>query len=376
MDAYSATTFKSCLKQQMKLRISLLIVFSCIMTASDWVIAITRSHTKALAVDAAPSTCIHLGRLISIQGQVQLKRKYWSDYHPTAVGAELCFGDLLRPVQGTKAIVQCADPHQNFWTVPDGVISGAVEGCRPPKKPIHTITKPINPTREPLARPMPYIISPKRTWLLSDKPTLRWQAVPGATSYVVRVSGPGVDWKTESSTTEIVYPGKPPLKPLEEGYLLTVEADNGESAALGLFGLLEKNQAALVRATAERIARQNLAQEAKTLATAELYIGQGLIAEATELLSASVALGSKTAAIHQMLGDLYVQVQLFHLAKKNYLQAVALATTTKDIEGQAVAAARLREVYVALGNLDAAAYWQQQVQKSFQALLSLKPIAH
>lgn len=356
----------------MKLSLTISIFVGLIL--SDWM-TISQLPSSALAVEVLDNNCVHVGRIISVRGQVQLRRQDWSDYHPTAVGAELCLGDLLLPAKGAQIVVQCADPSQNLWTVPNGQPSGAARGCRPPKEPIHTITKPIAPTREPLAHRIPYIISPKKTWLLNTKPTLRWIAVPGATSYVVRVSGPGVNWNTEVKTASVVYPGKPPLKS-GEGYLLTVSADNGEAPARAIFGLLDGNKAQRVRAAAERIAKQNLDKDAKTLALAELYIGQGLIAEVPELLEALVAKRTKTAVVYYILGGLYAQVELFHQAQKSYLQAVDLATTAKDIEGQAAAAARLGEVEEILGNLDTAAYWRKQAQKGYQVLLSLKPITH
>jgi hypothetical protein len=336
----------------------------------DWTVISHRP--SALAVEVWDNNCVHAGRIISVQGQVQLRRKDWSDYHPTAVGAQLCLGDLLLPAKGTEVVVQCADPSQDLWTVPEGQPSGTARGCRPPKEPIHTLSKPLAPSRELLASGIPNIISPKKTWLMDDKPTLRWIKVPGAVSYVVRVSGPGVNWNTEVTKTEVVYPGKPPLKP-GEGYLLTVWADNGETPARAIFGLLDGNKAVHVRAAKERVARQNLNDEAKALAIAEVYIGQGLIAEATELLEALVAKGTKAAAVYHMLGDLYAQVDWLRRAQSNYLQAVDLATTAKDIEGQAAAAARLAEVEEALGNLDTATYWRKQAQKGYQALLALKP---
>lgn len=357
----------------MKRSVSIPILLSLILTATDWVTASYGAPTATLAVEASSDTCKPVGRLISVQGKVQLKRKSLPNYHPTAVGAVLCLGDLLQPAKGARVMVQCAEPNQNPWTVPDGVPSGAAIGCRPPNEPIHTITGPITPTRDPLASRIPYIISPNNTWLLNALPTLRWQAVPGATSYTVRVSGPGVNWETEVSTTTVVYPGKPPLKPVEEGYLLMVEANNGESPAKATFGLLDENKVTRVRAAALALDRQNLADEAKTLALADLYIGQELIAEAIDLLEGLVAKGSKTAAVYYTLGDLYAQVELLRQAEENYLKAVELATTAKDIEGQAAAAARLGEVYAALGNSDKASHWLKEAQKSFTIL---KPVAY
>ncbi|MBD0363728.1 MAG: tetratricopeptide repeat protein [Coleofasciculus sp. C3-bin4] len=327
-----------------------------------------------LAVETKANSCVQVGRLISVRGSVQLKRQAWSDYHPTAIGAVLCLGDLLRPAKGARVIVQCADPNQNPWTVPDGVPSGVANGCREPSKPRYNPSSPIPPTRTETAGRIPYIISPRSTSLLNNKPTLRWQTVPGATSYSVRLSGPGVNWETEVSTTEVVYPGEPPLKPVEEGYLLTVEADNGEKPAKATFSLLNENNTQRVRVAADRIASQNLPEDAKALALADLYIGQELIAEAVEVLEASVVKGSQTAAMYHTLGDLYGQMELLSQAEKYYLKAFELAMTANDIEGQGAAAARLGEVYAAMGNSEEASRWQKEAQQRYQTLgVSLNP---
>ncbi len=358
----------------MKRRVLRSIVLSLMLVVTERAIAYPRESTATLAVKVSSDTCVPVGRLISVQGQVQLKRMGWSGYHPTAVGARLCLRDLLQLAKGAKAIVKCAEPAQNPWTVPEGTW-GVGNGCREPRERRYTLPGSISPTRriETAAR-IPYIISPYSTSLLNDKPKLRWQAVPGATSYTVRVSGPGVKWETEVSTTEVVYPGEPPLKPVEEGYLLTVEADNGEKPAKATFRLLDESKAQQVQAAALALNRQNLAEEANTLALADLYIGQELIAEALEVLEASVAKGSQTAAIYHTLGDLYGQMELLSQAEKHYLKAFELATTANNIEGQADAAARLGEVYAALGNLEEASRWQKEAQERYQALgVSLNP---
>lgn len=127
----------------MKRSMSISIVLSLMLTAIDWVSASHGQSTAKLAVAASTDSCIQVGRIVSVQGEVQLKRKGWSDYHPTAVDALLCLGDLLRPAKGARVVVDCADPNQNSWTVPQGVPSGAAIGCRPRDKPIHTITGPL-----------------------------------------------------------------------------------------------------------------------------------------------------------------------------------------------------------------------------------------
>ena len=347
----------------MNTRLPTIIYFVLLLVATPAIIA----NQKKVVAKPASNSCVHLGRLVSIRGQVQLKRQNWSSYRSTAIGAALCQGDLLQPNRGARAIVQCADPNQNLWIVPDNIPSGVASGCHLPTQPVHTTTQPITPTRDPFLNRIPYIIYPHRTWLLSHKPTLRWTAVPGANNYVVRVRGAGVNWVREVNTTSIVYPGEPPLKPVESGYLLTVEADSGGPPTKATFGLLERQQATLVQAAVERITQADLTSEAKTLALAELYIGRGLIAEATQLLEA--ATGSQIPAVHYLLGELYAQIELFPQAVASYQQASKLALINKDTEAQAMAAYRLAEVYQVLGQEDKASYWLKQAHIVYSKLL-------
>ncbi|MBW4637639.1 MAG: hypothetical protein KME05_05275 [Gloeocapsa sp. UFS-A4-WI-NPMV-4B04] len=358
----------------MKSRIPLTIFFSLLLITTDGGIANQKKVVAETTSKVSTNSCVHVGRLVTIQGKLQLKRQNWSEYQPTAIGSVLCQGDLIQSTKGTRAIVQCTDSNQNLWIVPAGLTAGVESGCQPPDEPVYTRTRPIPPTRDPLASGIPDIITPKQTWLLGNKPTLRWIAVPGTTVYVVKVSGPGVHWVREVNATSIVYPGNPPLR-AGEGYLMVVNANNGATAKT-IFSLLDEKRAALVRTAVERIARQNLNDEAKALAIAEVYVGQGLTTEATELLETLVGKNTKTVAIYQMLGDLFVQVRLLRQAESNYLKAVDLAAIGNDIEGQAVAAARLGEVYAALGNSDAATYWHKQAQKGYQILLSSQPVAN
>lgn len=347
---------------------SILISMVLALTAIDWLVV---SHTNPSVTQAAKvpnTTCVHVGRLVDIQGKVQLKRKEWLGYHPASIGTELCVGDFVQPAKGAKVLVQCADLDQNLWIVPGSLPSSAANGCRPPNETIFSMTEPIIRTHHRFAH-IPYIISPSNTWLLGNKPTIRWQSVPGATSYVVRVAGPGVDWIREVNTTSIVYPGEPPLTSLTDDYLITVVADNGAASDKATFSLLDDpKKATRVKVAVERLNRHGLSDEEKTLAVAEIYLAQGLIAEATELLEVSVAKGSQTAAVYYILGNLYTHLELFRQAEKTFLQAVKLATTTNDIEGQLVASARLWELYTELGESDAAIYWHKQTQDKYQTL--------
>ncbi|GAB4206270.1 MAG: hypothetical protein Fur006_63230 [Coleofasciculaceae cyanobacterium] len=59
-----------------------------------------------------------VGWILQATGEVLLKRKEWSDYQPTTVGAKLYPGDLLQPLRGARVVVQCADG-RTVWPVPE-----------------------------------------------------------------------------------------------------------------------------------------------------------------------------------------------------------------------------------------------------------------
>lgn len=129
--------------------IFLSLMLSLMLTASDWAIATHWQSTAKPRVETSSNTCVPVGRLISVHGRVQLKRRQtWLNYQPTDAGAVLCLGDLLQPAKRAKAIVQCANPKQNPWIVPNDVPSGAAQGCNSPDRPIYTLTGAIIPTRD------------------------------------------------------------------------------------------------------------------------------------------------------------------------------------------------------------------------------------
>lgn len=141
----------------MKHSVSISMLLSIALTSANWVTSGYGNATTPVANEVSNNTCAAVGRLVSVQGKVRLQRQGRSDYHPISVGAVLCVGDLLWPTKGATVVVHCTDPDANFWTVPSGRLSSAVSGCPSPDEPIHTITGPIVPTRNPVARHIPYI---------------------------------------------------------------------------------------------------------------------------------------------------------------------------------------------------------------------------
>jgi hypothetical protein len=326
-----------------------------------------------LAESATANSCVQVGRIARVQGEVLLKREEWPDFHPATVGTILCLGDQLRPAKGSQVRVQCADANQTLWTVRDGMTSGAANGCPKPAEPRNTPFGSTPPSRgETLASSrIPYIISPRRTLLLTTSPTLRWHGVSGAKSYTVRVRGEGEDyWKTEVSGTEVVYAGNP-LKP-GVYYSVIVETDNQRDSreedleGLG-FKLLDEQEQSQLQTARNQLTKQELDEQAFALSLADLYIRYDLKAEAIATLEALVNKGTTTAAVYRTLGELYRRVGLPPLAQSAYLRAIELASTS-DIEAQAEANASLGEVYAALGEKNKAIQYINQALIKYESL--------
>ncbi|MEG4272325.1 MULTISPECIES: tetratricopeptide repeat protein [unclassified Microcoleus] len=227
--------------------------------------------------------------------------------------------------------------------------------------------------RGPLDVLIPYIISPRRTLLLNERPKLRWNKVPGVNNYTVSlVKGERTIWETKVNGNEVVYPGTLQLEPGFE-YLLVVKAENGrtsdeEKLPARSFRMLPTTEKQLVKGAIEQIDSQKIAETTKALQRAYFYIGSDLKSEAIETLEALVARGFQEAIAYRKLGDLYWQEGVTLLAESNYLQAHKLASAAKDIGEQAQLEEALGELYGAIGEKQEAVRWLMRATNSHKAL--------
>lgn len=309
-----------------------------------------------------------LNFISEIEGDVKIKRSQWNGYRKANVGDVLDRSDELLLGTGASAKVICNN--LSVWELQGDSANRVSDGC---PSGILTTPRPNSPRVAPRApnETIPYIISPRNTALLNNRPILRWNAVPGATRYTVQVQDASLtlDWQTETNNTEIEYPGEPPLQP-DSYYLLIVETDKGNSSEEEQgtdlsFTLLDAQEAESVRTAVTQLKQQQLSQEVEGLTLAYLYQSYDLKAEAIELLEELVKQGSQTTAVYQLLGDLYQQVGLSQQAKSPYLRALELAKGTEDVEGQAEAQVGLGQVE---GKKTEAIEWLTQAQTNYQKL--------
>ena len=313
-----------------------------------------------------------LNYISEIKGDVRLRRSQWNGYRRANIGQLLNPSDQLNLNAGASASVMCNN--LSVWTVPAGQVSFVSNGCGASKPPNSRRNNRRTPSRAP-NETIPYIISPRNTALLNNRPILRWNAVPGATRYKVRVQDAGLtlNWQTETNNTQIGYlADKPPLQP-GYNYSLIVETEQGKSSekeeGIDLsFTVLDTQEAESVRTELDKLKQLKLTQEAATLGLAYLYQSYDLKAEAIKLLETLLKRGSQLGAVYQLLGDLYLQVGLSQQAKNPYLQAMELAKQTEDIEGQAEAQEGLGEAYYGLNNKEDAVAWLKKAKDNYIVL--------
>lgn len=320
---------------------------------------------------ASFSKTVGINTIFEVKGKVTVKKLQWKKPLPASVGLTLSPDDNLDVAANASVKVYCSN--QQTWTVKPGkhiVSSGCPSGnpvIRLPNSNNDTL-RPTGKTEEALAK-LPYLITPRETDILTNRPQLRWNAVAGATNYTIKIDG--VNWEAQTNKTEIVYPGEPPLKEGER-YRVTIEADNGASfrsddESVGFTRLDEQTKKTVLDAV-KVVQQQQLSPEETGLVLAHLYRGYGLYGDGVEVLEGLVKQGSQVAAVYQLLGDTYLEIGLPQLAKKPYEKALKLATNTENLSVQAGIQAGLGIVYGNLGNKDEAIQWLKRAKEGYDEL--------
>jgi hypothetical protein len=222
----------------------------------------------------------------------------------------------------------------------------------------------------------PIVISPRRTMLLSLRPTIRWAPIAGAkenTTYNVTLYGDGmkVIWTKEVvSETTLTYPEQEPSLTPGQTYKVVVtsgglSSQQDHSPGLG-FTTLTADQA---RALAdEEINRKQLGlPETQTrFLASNLFAARELYSEAIEQLQ-DLYKTMKEPAVARMLGDLYATIGLNREAEQKYLETLG-RTPADDLEGVGVTQRSLARVYENLGIYDKAVAHLEDATSAYRLL--------
>lgn len=175
-----------------------------------------------------------------------------------------------------------------------------------------------------------FLVAPRRTSILSRRPTCTWRAVAGASRYVVTLAAEsGELWKQTVSDTACAFPDGAPDLAADADYLWEVEA-RSETA-------LRQRESSVFHVVAEPIAaavRTDLAGIEQSLGAAtpachylagSYLSGRGLYQDALERFAALCRLQPESPGPHEALGNVYRAVGLTDAAAAEFQQALALS---------------------------------------------------
>ncbi|MGL5796561.1 MAG: tetratricopeptide repeat protein [Waterburya sp.] len=171
---------------------------------------------------------------------------------------------------------------------------------------------------------IPYVISPRNTFLDTRKPTIRWNKVLGASSYTVKiVRDSEVVWTEKVEGTEFKSSDN---LPLEAGivYSVIVESDNGQSSEMDSnksqvkFQVLDEQEIRNVSDKVTQVKEQRLSDEDETLRLVDIYREHGLNAKAIRILERKSNNSIQSTEIYLEFGNFYQTVGLYLLAQKQY----------------------------------------------------------
>lgn len=306
-------------------------------------------HAGQAGTSADSSPAVNL--VVSLDGQVTVKRKDRINYTSVVFGTRVEPGDLIRIGNSSHAKVVCSD--LTLHDLSAGVVGTPCLVAQPLLRRADGTL--INATRSwPSDGSIPIVLSPRKTKLLSPRPLLRWTPVEGADEYSVVIRGTDFNWAClVRSLTEIAYPeGAPRLEPGVD-YKLVVQTRDRSSAdepGMGLgFEVLVSRDRKTVEQEQRKIEALHLPDGPTQFLIAYLYAARGLNAEAIQRLE-NVSQTFKAAAVMRLLGSLYSDVGLVRQAEAQFLSSIKLSKDEKDEDGQMLTHLGLANIYEGIGN--------------------------
>lgn len=197
-------------------------------------------------------------------------------------------------------------------------------------------------------RNTPALIAPYSSTLLNQKPNFSWYSVAGATSYLVQVSGVGVNWEEEVKNPHLSYPREQPAMQFGNAYKITIIAKQKGSAikaSVAAVNLLPQHDARQVIRIVKQINKLDIPKdEAAFLDLDRVYMAKNLLHETIETLKSQVKAGSRNPTLYRVLGDRYLEAGLPGKAKHEYITATTLAKRVDNSAELAKAQAGLQRI--------------------------------
>ncbi len=320
----------------------LLAFVSCISTTAD-------------AQESDPT----VGRVIYIEsgappGKLRVKQKRGKQPADASVGMPVRRGYLLILTPPAKAAIFCADGTRHE-------LRPGAQGCPCTADAQGYIYEGSNIPRtrgyDSSRADFPAVISPRKGFLLTTRPVIRWSAPKTNENMTYEVSmyteSKDLVWRRERVTgTMLAYPADAPDLIRGEVYKVLVRAgrkssDEEKGNEIG-FTVLTETAAKSIREAEAVIHLLKLPNAQTQFMITDLYAAQGLFSEAIQMLTELTQM-LKEISVLRLLADLYAASGLHREAVRQYKRALALDHIGSDIEGQALTLSALGRSYAALG---------------------------
>ena len=214
---------------------------------------------------ATPVLSSPLHILIDVRGNVEVKKAQSKRFNKAEYGMTLSGEDKVKLGSNASLMIYCSDQNKRVVEGPGTYLVS--EKCLPGKPTIRLCPSCNNDTRrlfgvkEEGLKQLPYLISPRNTYVFNNPLTIRWNEVFGATLYKVKFELGG--WERETKKTQIVYDGE--LEPGDWNSII-IEADNGATssevdAQNSWFQVLKDEEAKILREQVAAIKGQELSRE-------------------------------------------------------------------------------------------------------------------
>ncbi|MGH7740424.1 MAG: hypothetical protein ACRENS_00215 [Candidatus Eiseniibacteriota bacterium] len=302
----------------------------------------------ALILTASAAAADPFAIIASVKGRVDVSGKSAGPQHAT-FGRPLERGDQVIVAPGSSATVYLSDGNvievgeKSTITIGGKAASKTPAGAELPGGVYSQVSKFVTSgsratglvamsTMRGGEESSPIIEEPRKTDVISDRPSFRWREIPGATHYRVTLSGDAGDlWTHQLSAASMEYPSD--AKPLarDGDYLWKVEAfgDQGpirdESSVFHVVGTAVVTT---VQGDLKRIADSaGPATPAGHFLAGSYLSGLGLYGEALHEFQDLSRLSPDSPAPHEALGNVYRTVGLMDLAAAEFQRALELTRT-------------------------------------------------
>jgi len=275
--------------------------------------------------------------ITQVQGEVNLQQVITGEIVMASFGGLLWRGDTVKTGQEARAEILCSDGDSIRIDANQSVTITCGETPDPDYQRlilrVHQEQIEALPSTRPAPpddKPRPVVFSPRSTYVIEPRPTIRWSSVERAEAYEVIVRKVDrVLWWLETQESELVYPETEPALQAGETYTIEVHArlESGERLpALESVWLAIPSEAEMEETYQfeAQIKSLDLSAESARFLLASYFADRELYdAALAELIPLAEATDSPV--IHRLLADIYLAIELYDQAGQSYQVARQLA---------------------------------------------------